>query len=70
MMGYKPYTFTPEEEAQLFEEAVAFRETYGSGWPDEALAQFKEVSLTADRHTFERWSRLLDIMQELEAPKH
>lgn len=69
-MRHTPYTPTPEDEAKLFQEAVAFRVTYGDRWPDEAVAQFKMVCATADRWTFERWSRLLDIMQELEAPKH
>lgn len=66
----RPYEATPDEEEKLVGEAFAYIQAYGEGWPDAAFAHFKTLSLRARRYEFERWARLMEIMEELGAPKH
>ena len=59
-----------DEVIALYQDAAAYREAFGKQWPEEAAAHLKLLSRNGDRAAFDRWSEVIDLMFEMDQPKH
>jgi len=59
-----------DDVVALCQDAAAYRETFGDQWPEEAAAHLKLLSRNGNRVAFDRWSDVIDLMFEMDRPKH
>jgi len=59
-----------DEIVALCQDAASYRDAFGDQWPEQAAAHLKLLSQKGDRAAFERWSDVIDLMFEMDQPKH
>jgi hypothetical protein len=58
------------KDSDLYIEAAAFRAAFGDRWLAEAAMHNAALTRRSDVAALQRLSRLLEIMREMDAPKH